>query len=227
MTVRFRIFTLFPGMFAGPFGESIIRRAVDTQRIRIDIHDIRTWTTDRHRTADDRPYGGGAGMVLKAPPIVEGVESVLAGKPARVLVTSAGGRRFDQPFAAELANESDVVIICGHYEGIDARVVDILAGEEVSIGDYVLTGGELPAMVIVDAVTRLVPGVIDESSIVDESHQGGTVEYPHYTRPASYRGRSVPAVLLSGHHAEIEAWRRAMSHERTEERARASSLDVE
>ncbi|MCA9859527.1 MAG: tRNA (guanosine(37)-N1)-methyltransferase TrmD [Thermomicrobiales bacterium] len=222
MTVRFSIFTLFPDMFAGPFGESIIRRAVENGKVQIDIHDIRIWTHDRHRTADDRPYGGGAGMVLMAPPIVEGVESVLAGKPARVLITSAGGRTFDQEMAQELAAEDDLVLICGHYEGIDARVTTLLDAEEVSIGNYVLTGGELPAMVIVDSVTRLLPGVIDDASIAEESHQDGLVEYPHYTRPAEYRGLAVPPVLLSGHHAEVAKWRLEQSIERTRTRVQTS-----
>ncbi len=222
MTLRFSIFTLFPEMFAGPFGESIIRRAIDAGRVDIEVYDLRTWTYDRHRTADDRPYGGGAGMVLMAPPIVDGVEAVLGGRRARVLITSASGRNFDQPFAEELLLEDEVVLICGHYEGIDARVAEILDAEDVSIGDYVLTGGELPAMVIVDAVTRLIPGVIDDASIVEESHQEGLLEYPHFTRPAEFRGRAVPAVLLSGHHAEVARWRKEQSLKRTTERNQTS-----
>lgn len=215
MTLRFSIFTLFPEMFGGPFGESIIRRAIDAGLIEIAIYDLRDWTHDRHRTADDRPYGGGAGMVLMAPPIVEGVEDVLGDRPARVLITSAGGRTFDQLLASELAAEPEIVLVCGHYEGIDARAGELVGAEEISIGNYVLTGGELPAMVIVDAVTRLIPGVIDDASVIEESHQDGLVEYPHYTRPAEYRGLSVPPVLLSGHHAEIAAWRRQQSLMRT------------
>jgi tRNA (guanine37-N1)-methyltransferase len=222
VTLRFSIFTLFPEMFAGPFGESIIRRAIDAGKVQIDVYDLRTWTHDRHRTADDRPYGGGAGMVLMAPPIVEGVEATIGDRPARVLITSAGGRTFDQRLAEELLTEEEIVLICGHYEGIDARVNEILNAEEVSIGNYVLTGGELPAMVIVDAVTRLIPGVIDDESIIEESHQDGLVEYPHYTRPAEYRGLKVPAVLLSGHHAEVAKWRREQSIERTKRRNQTS-----
>lgn len=222
MTLRFSIFTLFPEMFAGPFGESIIRRAADAGKVQIEVYDLRTWTYDRHRTADDRPYGGGAGMVLMAPPIVEGVEVTLAGRTARVLITNAGGRIFDQQFAEELRDEEEVVLICGHYEGIDARVNELLDAEDVSIGDYVLTGGELPAMVIVDAVTRLIPGVIDDASIAEESHQDGLLEYPHYTRPAEYRGLAVPPVLLSGHHAEVAKWRREQSLARTERRNQTS-----
>lgn len=222
MTLRFSVFTLFPEMFAGPFGESIIRRAVDAGLVEIGVYDLRTWTYDRHRTADDRPYGGGAGMVLMAPPIVEGVEATLDGRPARILMTNAGGRTFDQQFAQELLGESEIVLICGHYEGIDARAGELLNAEDVSIGNYVLTGGELPAMVIVDAVTRLIPGVIDDASIVEESHQDGLLEYPHYTRPADYRGLTVPPVLLSGHHAEIAKWRKQQSIERTERRNQPS-----
>ena len=214
------IFTLFPGMFAGPLSESIVKRAVAGNRASIGIHDIREFTTDKHRTADDTPYGGGAGMVMKAPPIVEAVEQVLGDElaNARVLVMAAGGRRFTQALAHELAGERRIAIICGHYEGIDQRAIDLLQAEEVSIGDYVLTGGELPAMVVTDTVIRLLPGVIDAASIADESHATdgeGLVEYPHYTRPASYRGIDVPPVLLSGHHAEIEKWRRARAAERT------------
>ncbi len=218
--IRIDVFTLFPGMFEGPFSESIIKRAIAAGSVAIATHDIRDWTQDRHRTADDTPYGGGAGMVMKAPPIVEGVESVLGEDlpGARVILLSAGGRRFDQAMARDLASESRIVMICGHYEGIDQRVVDILGAEEVSIGDYVLTGGELPAMVIADAVVRLVPGVIDAASIADESHgnpDSPLVEYPQYTRPLTYRGHTVPDVLLSGHHANVAAWRLAAAKERT------------
>lgn len=222
MSMRFSIFTLFPEMFAGPFGESIIRRATSAGLVEIAVYDLRTWTYDRHRTADDRPYGGGAGMVLMAPPIVEGVEAVLDGRSARILMTSAGGRTFDQQMARELSDEAEIVLICGRYEGIDARAGELLGAEDISIGDFVLTGGELPAMVIVDAITRLIPGVIDDASIVEESHQDGLVEYPHYTRPADYRGLEVPPVLLSGHHAEIAAWRRKQAVERTERRNQTS-----
>jgi tRNA (guanine37-N1)-methyltransferase len=219
-TLTVDIFTLFPGMFAGPFSESILKRAAANGHATISIHDIRDFTTDRHRTADDTPYGGGAGMVMKAPPIVDAVESVLGSElpEARVLVMAAGGRPFGQALARELSLASRIAIVCGHYEGIDQRAIDLLGAEEVSIGDYVLTGGELPAMVVTDAVIRLIPGVIDAASIAEESHgpEGdGLVEYPHYTRPANYRGLDVPPVLLSGHHAQIAAWRRARAEERT------------
>jgi tRNA (guanine37-N1)-methyltransferase len=215
--VRFDCFTLFPEMFTGPFDTSIIKRAQTTGAVEIGIHDLRTWTYDKHHKADDAPYGGGAGMVMMAPPIVEGVEAILGDElPAtKILITSASGRRFDQAMAHELARLDRVVIICGHYEGIDARVTDLLNADEVTIGDYVLTGGELAAMVIIDATTRLLPGVIQQASIEDESHSDGLVEYPHYTRPFEYRGLSVPDILISGHHAKVEAWRREQSRERT------------
>ena len=209
--MRIDCFTLFPPMFEGPLDYSIVKRARDNGAVDIAIHDIRTWTTDRHRTADDSPYGGGAGMVMMAPPIVQGVEETLGDErsTARILITSASGRRFTQTMAHELADESRIVIICGHYEGIDARVAEILGAEEISVGDYVLTGGELAAMIVIDAVTRLIPGVIQAASIEEESHSGdGLVEYPHYTRPLEFRDLEVPDVLLSGHHAKIAAWRR-------------------
>lgn len=218
--LRVDIFTLFPSMFIGPMTESILKRAQDRGQIEIVVHDIRDWTNDRHRTADDTPYGGGAGMVMKAPPIVEAVEAVLGDDldTAHIAITSAGGRTFSQQIAAELATSGRLVLICGHYEGIDERVSTLLHADELAIGDYVLTGGELPAMVIVDTVARLVPGVIDAASIADESHAAtrpALVEYPHYTRPASYRGLDVPEILLSGHHARIESWREEQARERT------------
>lgn len=211
------IFTLFPAMFRGPFDESIVRRARESGAIDIRIHDIRDWTHDRHRTADDTPYGGGAGMVMVAPPIVAAVEETLGDDlpKARVLLMAAGGRLYDQRTAASLATASRIAIVCGRYEGIDQRVVEVLGAEEVSVGDYVLTGGELPAMVVVDAVARLLPGVIHASSVAEESHQRGLVEYPHYTRPHEFRGLVVPPVLLSGHHGEVARWRRVEAIRRT------------
>lgn len=218
--LRVDIFTLFPQMFVGPFTESILKRAQERGLIRIDVHDIRDWTHDKHRTADDTPYGGGAGMVMKAPPIVDAVEAILGEDLERthVAITSAGGRPFSQQIAYELADAGRIAIICGHYEGIDERVSELLHADELSIGDYVLTGGELPAMVIVDAIARLVPDVIDAASIADESHAASRpalVEYPHYTRPTSFRGLDVPEILLSGHHARIAAWREEQARERT------------
>lgn len=218
--LRIDVFTLFPGMFAGAFGESIIKRAQEKGLIEIAVHDIRDWTHDRHRTADDTPYGGGAGMVMKAPPIVEAVEAVLGDeiRETHIAIMSAGGRRFSQPIAHELAQVKRIALVCGHYEGIDERVSELLHADELSIGDYVLTGGELPAMVVTDTVIRLVPGVITEASILDESHaspESAGVEYPHYTRPAEYRGLVVPEILLSGHHARIDEWRREQAKLRT------------
>jgi tRNA (guanine37-N1)-methyltransferase len=224
--IRFDVFTLFPGIVAGPLDESILRRARERGIVDVAIHDLRDWTTDRHRTADDTPYGGGAGMVMMAPPIVEAVEGTLGDELATstLLVMSAGGRTFTQRMAEQLAASRRIAIICGRYEGIDARAIDILDAEEVSIGDYVLTGGELPAAVIIDAVARLIPGVIDPASIAEESHQGQRLEYPHFTRPRVYRGREVPEILLSGHHAEIARWRQEQALRRTA-RLRPDLLD--
>jgi tRNA (guanine37-N1)-methyltransferase len=218
--LRFDVFTLFPAMFAGPIDESILRRAREAGLIDIAIHDIRDWTHGRHRSADDRPYGGGPGMIMMAPPIVEAVESVLGDAliAARVLVMSPGGTLLTQAQCRELAGESRIVIICGHYEGVDQRVIDLLHAKEMSIGNYVLTGGELPAMVVIDAVSRLVPGVIDEESATEESHEDGQVEYPQYTRPAEYRGLKVPEVLLSGHHRQVREWRVQQKEDRTRRR---------
>jgi tRNA (guanine37-N1)-methyltransferase len=227
--LRIDIFTLFPGMFDGVFGESIVKRAIAKGLVDVAVHDIRDWTHDRHRTADDTPYGGGAGMVMKAPPIVEAVEAVLGDDLDRthIAIMSAGGRTFSQSVAQDLSTAGRVALICGHYEGIDERVSEILGADELTIGDYVLTGGELPAMVISDAIIRLVPGVITEASILDESHLAAAgVEYPHYTRPAEYRGLAVPEILLSGHHARIDEWRREQARERTA-RWRPDLLDSE
>jgi len=217
--LRVDIFTLFPAMFTGPLSESIIKRAQTRGLVDIALHDIRDWTHDKHRMADDTPYGGGAGMVMKAPPIVEAVEAVLGGElgSAHIAIMSAGGRRFTQSVARNLSLCSRLVLICGHYEGIDERVSEILDADELSIGDFVLTGGEIAAMAIVDSTVRLVPGVIDAQSIAEETHgaHSAMVEYPHYTRPASYRGREVPEILRSGHHAEIARWRTEQSRLRT------------
>jgi tRNA (guanine37-N1)-methyltransferase len=218
--LRIDIFTLFPPMFEGVFGESIIKRAQTRGLIEIEVHDIRDWTHDRHHTADDTPYGGGAGMVMKAPPIVEAVEEILGDDldHAHIAIMSAGGRRFTQAIAQELSGVGRIALVCGHYEGIDERVSQMLDADEISIGDYVLTGGELPAMVVADSMIRLVPGVITEASVLDESHAGSGVtgvEYPHYTRPAQYRDMQVPDVLLSGNHARIDQWRQEQAKIRT------------
>lgn len=217
---RIDVFTLFPAFFESPLRESIIGRALSRGLIDVRVHDLRDWTTDRHRSADDTPYGGGAGMVLMAPPIVNAVEQTLGGQgtTGHVVFLSASGRPFTQAVAWELAELPRLALVCGHYEGIDQRAVDILQGDEISIGDYVLTGGEIPALVVIDAVTRLVAGVIDEASITDESYESGLLEYPQYTRPASFRGHDVPPTLLTGNHAKIERWRREQAVKRTAER---------
>lgn len=217
--MQFDILTLFPGMFTGPLTESILKRAAQAGLIDIALHDIRTYATDRHHTADDAPYGGGAGMVMKAEPLAAAIRAVQGGQDTEqrtltVLMTPAG-EVFSQQIAHELAGYDRLLLVCGHYEGIDERVREALIDRELSVGDYVLTGGELAAMVIVDAVARLVPGVIDAESIGEESHSGGVLEYPHYTRPAVWEGREVPAVLLSGHHGEVARWRRREQLRRT------------
>lgn len=218
--MKFDILTLFPGMFDSPFGESIIRRAVERGLVDIRLHNIRDYAVDRHRTADDSPYGGGAGMVMKPEPLAACIERVKAERPeARVIMTSPQGRLFSQPLAEELARERELVIICGRYEGIDERVRELFVDEEISLGDYVLTGGEIAAMVIVDAVTRLVPGVLgSDESAADDSFSDGLLEYPQYTRPPEFRGLAVPETLLSGNHLEIARWRRRMALRRTMER---------
>jgi tRNA (guanine37-N1)-methyltransferase len=221
MTLRVDVLTLFPDMFRGFLDESIVRRAIHAEHLSVNLIDIRDFTTDRHRSADDFPFGGGAGMVLKPQPILDAISSVTESAPTgagtpTVLVTAAQGRRFDQAYANELSRACHLVIICGHYEGIDARVAQLSDAVEVSIGDYVLTGGELPAMVIVDAVARLIPGVLGAAeSLVEESIGSGLLEYPQYTRPADVRGVDVPSILLSGDHAAIARWRRAESLRRT------------
>ncbi|MEX1158236.1 MAG: tRNA (guanosine(37)-N1)-methyltransferase TrmD [Thermomicrobiales bacterium] len=218
--MRFDIFTIFPGMFSSPFNESIVRRAIDRGLLEIALHDIREHGTGRHRAVDDTPYGGGAGMVMAAPPLFASVESVLGDdlSDIPVILTSPSGERFNQRIAHELSTIPRVAIICGRYEGVDQRVRDHLVTRELSIGDYVLTGGELAAAVIVDVVTRLIPGAIEAESLDEESFSDGLLEYPHYTRPASYRGWETPPVLLSGHHAEIARWRREQALALTRER---------
>ena len=216
--MRVDVVTLFPAMFAGPLDESIVRRARDTGILDLRVHDLRRWTHDRHKTVDDRPFGGGPGMVLKPEPLFEAVES-LRGEGTRVVLTSPSGRLFDQALAREWAGSGHLIFLSGSYEGYDERVREHLVDDDVSIGDYVLTNGALPVMVMVDAVTRLLPGVLgDDASSVDESFSDGLLEYPHYTRPAEFRGWGVPDVLMSGNHAEIERWRRAQAARRTAER---------
>ncbi len=212
--MRIDILTIFPSMFAGPFDESIVKRARERGIVSIHIHDIRDWATDRHRTVDDYPYGGGPGMVMKPEPVFAATEAVLGMDERRgpIILMTPIGRLFTQEVAVELSRHQRLIIICGHYEGVDARVHHHLATDEISIGDYVLSGGELPAMVLVDAVVRLLPGAVgDPESVHRESFSDGLLEYPHYTRPADFRGWRVPEILLSGHHQEIAKWRRRQS----------------
>ena len=216
--MKIDVLTLFPGMFPGPLDESIIKRACESGRLRLGIRDLRDYTHDRHRKVDDRPFGGGPGMLMKPEPLFEAVEA-LRGEKTRVILTSPAGRPFRQEIAQELAGEDHLLLVCGSYEGFDERVRECLADDELSIGDYVLTNGALPAMVIIDAVTRLLPGVLgDDESSVDESFSDGLLEYPQYTRPAEFRGMTVPEVLLSGDHAAIERWRREQARMRTGQR---------
>jgi tRNA (guanine37-N1)-methyltransferase len=206
--VKIDVLTLFPAMFAGPLDESIIMRARKAGLLDLQIHDLRQWTHDRHKIVDDRPFGGGPGMLLKPEPIFEAVES-LKREQTKVILLSPSGRKFDQSIARDLAKEKGLLLVTGHYEGFDERVRETLADDELSIGDYVLTNGALPAMVVIDAVARLLPGVLgDDESSYDESFSHGLLEYPQYTRPAEFRGMKVPDVLVSGNHAEIEKWRR-------------------
>ena len=213
--IRFDVLTLFPGMFAPVLAQSMLKRGQEKGLLTVRVHNLRDFTADRHKVVDDTPYGGGAGMVMKAEPILQAVSAVRReaqsqGEEIRVLFPTPHGRPLTQLYAQELATESRrMVILCGHYEGVDERVRLTLAPEEISLGDYVLTGGELPALVLIDATTRLVPGVLgDPSSAVDESFSESLLEYPQYTRPAEIDGITVPEVLLSGHHEAIRLWRR-------------------
>lgn len=216
------ILTLFPAMFEGPLTESILKRAIDAGYLRVRLHNIRDWATDKHHVADDYPYGGGSGMVMKPEPLIAAIEAVLAldgGAPRPpVILMTPQGRLFTQSIAHELARRPRLVLVCGRYEGIDERVREYLATDEISIGDYVVTGGELPAMVVLDAVARLTPSVLDPGSLSEESHSSGLLEYPQYTRPPVLRGWAVPEVLLSGNHAAIARWRRQEALKRTRQR---------
>src|SRR5437773_4280070 len=216
--MKIDVLTLFPAMFAGPLDESIIKRAREAGLLDLRVHNLRDYAHDRHRTVDDRPFGGGPGMLLKPEPIFEAVEN-LASETARIILLAPAGRTFNQAIARELAEARELLLISGHYEGFDERVRERLADDELSIGDYVLTNGALPAMVIIDAVTRLLPGVLgDDASADEESFSQGLLEYPHYTRPADFRGWKVPEVLLSGNHADIAKWRREQALLRTKQR---------
>ena len=221
--LRIDILTLFPQMFQGLLSTGIFERAIERRLVSVNLHNIRDYTHDKHHTVDDYPYGGGAGMVLKPEPIFEAVESLITGSTHEVasealpvILLTPQGRPFSQQIAHELSRYSHMILICGHYEGVDERVREHLVTDEISIGDYVLSGGELAAMVVVDAVIRLIPGVLgSEASPLDDSHTTGLLEYPQYTRPAEYRGWAVPQCLLSGNHAKIAKWRREQAILRT------------
>jgi tRNA (guanine37-N1)-methyltransferase len=226
--MRFDVFTLFPNMFDSPFAESIVRRAIDARLIELHTHNIRDYATDKHKITDDYSYGGGSGMVMKPEPIFRAVETVLEIDAANlqtfqrsnipIILMSPSGRTFTHAIAQELAQHPRIALICGHYEGVDERVRQYLCTDEISIGDYVLTGGEIPAMVVIDAVSRLIPNVLPPGVPEDESHASGSLEYPHYTRPPDFRGWKVPDVLLSGDHAKIANWRKEQAEEKTRER---------
>jgi tRNA (guanine37-N1)-methyltransferase len=219
----FHVLTIFPEYFRGPFEHGLVARAREAGALDIKVHNLRDWTSDRHKTVDDRPFGGGEGMLLKPEPLFEAVEAIWPerGPKRKVILLSAMGRLFDQDLARQLAGADELLFICGRYEGVDERVAELLADEEVSIGDYVLSGGELAAAVVIDVVARLLPGVVgNEASTVWESfsdagHGRRLLDCPQYTRPAEFRGRRVPEVLLSGNHAEIRKWRRKAAEEKT------------
>jgi tRNA (guanine37-N1)-methyltransferase len=222
--MRFDIITIFPDFFREVFDYGIIRRARAAGLVKINAHDLRAWTSDKHHIVDDRPFGGGDGMVLKPEPVFAAVENLTGASEqgsyaegVRVVLLSPQGRRLTQALVAELAQAEHVVLICGRYEGVDERVAEALVTDEISIGDYVLSGGEPAAVVVVDAVVRLIPGALgSETSAVNESFSEGLLDYPHYTRPPEFRGMRVPEILLGGHHAQIERWRREQALKKTE-----------
>jgi tRNA (guanine37-N1)-methyltransferase len=213
--LRIDILTLFPEMFDGVLSASMLGRAQASRLIDIRLHNIRDYTDNKHRKADDYPFGGGAGLVMMAQPIYDCMDAVLEGGSARRILMTPRGRTLNQKIARELSEEDRLVLLCGHYEGVDERVMEII-DDEISVGDYVLTGGELPAMVLIDCVSRLIPGVLgSEDSAADESFSDDLLEYPQYTRPASFRGMDVPEILLGGHHAKIQAWRQEQARLKT------------
>jgi len=227
-TVTFDIVSIFPAMVEAALTEGVVGRAIERRLIDVAIHDLRNFTTDRHRSVDDVPYGGGPGMVMKPEPLVRAVEAIAAerGVPSAVVLVTPQGRMLTHTMAAEMSRMDRLIVLCGRYEGVDERVTEMLVTHEVSIGDYVLTGGELPALVVLDAVTRLVPGVVgDAASVEADSFARGLLDHPHYTRPAVFRGHAVPDVLVSGHHGAIERWRRIERVRRTLER-RPDLLDT-
>jgi tRNA (guanine37-N1)-methyltransferase len=218
--MRFDVFTLFPEAIIPYLETSILQRARQRELLEVRLHNIRDWTSDRHHTTDDVPYGGGGGMVMKPEPIFSAVESILGTPPGcPVILLTPQGRLFNQAVAFELAAQPHLALLCGRYEGVDERVRQHLVSDEISIGDYVLTGGELPALILIDAVTRLIPGVLgDPDGALDDSHASGLLEYPHYTRPPEFRGWKVPDVLISGDHARLRSWRRQQALLRTRQR---------
>jgi len=222
--MRIDIITLFPEICRAPLNESMMKRAQESGALDLHIHNLRAWTSDKHHVVDDAPFGGGQGMVMKPEPIFAAVEDLrnqtsnIKNQTSKVILMSPTGRRFDQRMAEQLSHESNLIVVCGHYEGVDHRVVDHLIDEEISIGDYVLTNGGIAAVILVDAVVRLVPGVLgDEQSAHDDSFREGRLEAPQYTRPAEFRGWKVPEILLSGNHAQIAAWRKEQAKKRTRE----------
>lgn len=207
--MRFDIITIFPGMFAPVLNESILKRAQEKKKVTIRVHDLRMYTKDKHKKVDDRPFGGGPGMVMTPQPFFDAVKKIKGKRKAKVVLMSPAGKPLTQKLARGLAKQKDLILLCGHYEGVDERVREKLVDESISVGDYVLTGGEIPAMVLMDCLARLVPGVLGkEASLEDESFEDGLLEYPHYTRPANFRGIKVPDVLLSGNHLAINKWRK-------------------
>lgn len=218
--MNIHVLSLFPDMFEGVFGSSILKKAQEKGAVQMNVTDFRSFSQNKHNQVDDYPYGGGAGMVLKPEPLFHAVEDLVAqGKKPRIILMCPQGERYDQKKAEELANEEDLIFLCGHYEGYDERIREYLVTDEISIGDFVLTGGELAAMTVIDSVVRLLPGVLgQEASHVNDSFSTGLLEHPHYTRPADFRGMKVPDVLMSGNHAKIEQWRMEQSLKRTFER---------
>ncbi len=215
--MRFDLFSLFPSIFQSYFEASILQKAIENGLIEINTHNIRDWTFDKHHVTDDAPYGGGGGMVMKVEPIFAAIEDVLGNPPGcPVILMSPQGRQFNYKLAEELANLPQLAILCGRYEGVDERIREHLITDQISIGDFVVTGGELPAMMVIDAISRFIPAVLgDPKGAQDDTFSSGLLEYPHYTRPEEFRGWRVPDVLLSGHHANIEIWRRQQSLSRT------------
>ncbi|KGR73871.1 tRNA (guanosine(37)-N1)-methyltransferase TrmD [Ureibacillus sinduriensis] len=217
--MNIHVLSLFPDMFTGVFGSSILKKAQEKEAVSITVSDIRDFSNNKHKQVDDYPYGGGAGMVLKPEPMFQAVESITEGRNPRIILMCPQGERFTQKKAEELAKEEELVFLCGHYEGYDERIRTNLVTDEISIGDFVLTGGELPAMTVIDSIVRLLPGVLgQEDSHIQDSFSTGLLEHPHYTRPADFRGMKVPDILLSGNHANIDKWREQESLRRTYER---------